>query len=147
MSTATPVTAQLAALPTLPMKDLWSLWDTHFPRRPASWNRDYLAARLAHRIQERALGGMDTDIRTRLLRLGESESVFGKRRPEIHFVPGTVLMREYGATQHRVTVNPAGLYELNGKTFKSLSAVARHITGVNWSGPAFFGVKGKGLPK
>jgi hypothetical protein len=147
MNPAPPVAAQLATLPTLPMTELWALWDAHFPRRPASWNRDYLAARLAHRIQERVLGAMDADLRARLLRMGQSQSVFGKRRPELHLMPGTVLLRDYGDTQHRVTVTPAGLYELNGKTFKSLSAVARHITGVNWSGPAFFGVKGKGVPK
>lgn len=34
------VAAQLAALPTMPMKDLWALWDAHFPRRPGTWNRD-----------------------------------------------------------------------------------------------------------
>lgn len=144
MTQPTTVAAQLAALPTLPMKDLWALWDAHFPRRPGTWNRDYLASRLAHKIQEAAFGGIDTDIQRRLLRLGESQSTFGNRRPEVHLMPGTVLLREYGSAVYRVTVTPEGFYDLNGKVFKSLSAVARHITGVNWSGPAFFGVKQKG---
>jgi hypothetical protein len=69
--------------------------------------------------------------------------VFGKRRAEVHLMPGTVLLREYESNEYRVTVTPEGFYDLNGKMFKSLSAVARHITGVNWSGPAFFGVKQK----
>jgi len=137
------VTAQIAALPTMPMKDLWALWDTHFPRRPGTWNRDYVASRVAYKIQEAAHGGVDPDIRRRLVRLGESQSVFGKRRSEVHLMPGTVLLREYESNEYRVTVTPEGFYDLNGKVFKSLSAVARQITGVNWSGPAFFGVKPK----
>lgn len=54
---------------------------------------------------------------------------------------GTVLLREYESNEYRVTVTPEGFYDLNGKVFKSLPAMARHITGVNWSGPAFFSVK------
>lgn len=142
-----PIAAQLAALPVMPMKDLWVLWDAHFPRRPGTWNRDYVAARVACKIQEAAYGGVDPDIRRRLVRLGESQSAFGKRRSEVHLMPGTVLLREYESSEYRVTVTPEGFYDLNGKVFKSLSAVARHITGVNWSGPAFFGVKPKGGKK
>ncbi len=141
------VAARLAALPAMAMKDLWALWDAHFPRRPGSWNRDYVASRVAYKIQESAFGGVDPDIRRRLVRLGESQSAFGKRRSEVHLMPGTVLLREYESNDYRVTVTPEGFYDLNGKLFKSLSAVARHITGVNWSGPAFFGVKQKGGKK
>lgn len=144
MPQPTTIAAQLAELPTLPMKHLWVLWDAHFPRRPGTWNRDYLASRLAHKIQETAFGGIDPDIQRRLLRLGESQSTFSRRRTEVHLMPGTVLLRDYGSAEYRVTVTPEGFYDLNGKVFKSLSAVARHITGVNWSGPAFFGVKQKG---
>jgi len=141
MTRSSSVAAQLAALPTMPMKNLWALWDAHFPRRPGTWNRDYVASRVAYKIQEAAHGGVDPDIRRRLVRLGESQSVFGKRRSEVHLMPGTVLLREYESNEYRVTVTPEGFYDLNGKVFKSLSAAARHITGVNWSGPAFFGVK------
>jgi hypothetical protein len=144
---ASSIAAQLAALPSMPMKDLWALWDAHFPRRPGTWNRDYVASRVAYKIQEAAHGGVDSDIRRRLVRLGESQSVFGKRRSEVHLMPGTVLLREYESNEYRVTVTPEGFYDLNGKLFKSLSAVARHITGVNWSGPAFFGVKQEGGKK
>ena len=147
MTNTSTVAAQLAALPTMPMKDLWQLWDNHFPRRPGTWNRDYVTSRVAYKIQEAAHGGVDPDIRRRLTRLGESKSVFGKRRSEVHLMPGTMLLREYESQEYRVTVTPEGLYDLGGKVFKSLSAVARHITGVNWSGPAFFGVKQMGAKK
>ncbi len=145
MTQSHTLAAQLAALPSMPMADLWRLWDAHFPRRPGTWNRDYVLARVAYKIQEAAHGGVDPDIRRRLTRLGESQSVFGKRRgAEIHLMPGTVLMRNYESQEYRVTVTPEGFYDLGGKVFKSLSAVARHITGCQWSGPAFFGVKQKG---
>jgi hypothetical protein len=140
----TPISTQIAALATLPMADLWKLWDAHFPRRPGTWNRDYVQSRVAFKIQEAAFGGIDPNIRQKLVRLGESQSVFGKRRAEVHLMPGTVLLREFNAQEYRVTVTPAGFYDLDGKLFKSLSAVARHITGCQWSGPAFFGLKQKG---
>ena len=46
----------------MPMKDLWALWDAHFHRRPGTWNRDYVASRVAYKIQEAAHGGVDPDI-------------------------------------------------------------------------------------
>lgn len=141
MHETTSVTAQLAALPGLPMADLWKLWDEYYPRRPGTWNRDYVASRVAFKIQERAHGGINPDMRRRLLRMGESQSAMGKRTKEqVMLMPGTVLMRDWGETTHRVVVTPEGLYELDGKKFRSLSAAARHITGTQWSGPKFFGL-------
>lgn len=52
------ISAQLAALPPLPMADLWALWDQHFPRRPSHRNRNYVESRLAYRIQELAYGAL-----------------------------------------------------------------------------------------
>ena len=44
---AAPISAQLASLPSLPMAELWALWDQHFPRRPSHRNRNYVESRLA----------------------------------------------------------------------------------------------------
>ena len=135
------VTTQLAALPGLPMNELWALWDAHFPRRPGTWSRDYVISRLTYRIQELAYGSMDPDIRRRLLRMGESQSKIGQRyKLEAQLLPGTVFVREWGERTHRVTVSPDGRFELDGKLFRSLSAASRHITGTQWSGPKFFGL-------
>ena len=135
------VIATLASLPTLPMAALWVMWDAHFPRRPGTWNRHYVASRVAQRIQEIAYGGINPDIKRRLLRLGESQSALGKRRGiECHLMPGTVLQRDWDEVTYRVVVTPSGFYECGGRVFKSLSAAARHITGTNWSGPRFFGI-------
>lgn len=64
------------------------------------------------------------------------------RGPELRLMPGTVLVREWDAREYRVKVTGDGRYELDGQSYKSLSAVARAITGAHWSGPAFFGLKG-----
>lgn len=143
MTRSTSVAAQLAALPTMPMKDLWALWDAHFPRRPKRVHRRYLEARLAYRLQEIALGGLPPAVKAHLADCGERHSkIKVGRGPEVRMMPGTVLVREWDAREYRVTVLPDGLYELNGQRYKSLSAAARAITGTHWSGPAFFGVKG-----
>jgi hypothetical protein len=135
------VSAQVAALHDMPMNNLWALWDTHFTRRPGTWSRDYVASRLAYKIQEKTYGAMEPDIKRRLMRMGESQSKLGQRRKlDDQLLPGTVLVREWEESAHRVTVTPAGRFELDGKVFKSLSAAARHITGTQWSGPRFFGL-------
>ena len=135
------VAAQVAALTNLPMDELWALWDGFYRKRPGTWSRDYVASRLAYKIQEHAFGGIDPDIHRRLLRMGETQSKLGQRSSvDSQLLPGTVLLREWGETSYRVTVTPDGRFEMGGKVFKSLSAASRHITGTNWSGPAFFGL-------
>jgi hypothetical protein len=128
------VSAQLAALPSLPMADLWALWDQHFPRRPSHRNRNYVESRLAYRIQELAYGALPTNIR-------KIKSAAG-RSTQTLLMPGTTLIREWDEREYRVTVTPEGLYALDGQVFKSLSAAARHITGTQWNGPKFFGLRG-----
>ena len=140
------VAAQLATLPSLPMPDLWALWDQHFPRRPAHRNRHYVESRLAYRIQEQAYGALPTPIRRMLVESGAKHSKIKSaagRSAQTLLMPGTTLIREWDEREYRVTVTPDGLYALDGQLFKSLSAVARHITGTHWSGPKFFGLRDK----
>jgi len=142
------VRAQLAALPSLPMAELWALWDQHFPRRPDHRNRSYVESRLAYRIQEKAYGALLPNVRKLLVEAGAKRSKIktnvGRGTPAL-LMPGTTLIREWEDRQHRVTVTPDGLYALDGQVFKSLSAAARHITGTRWNGPRFFGLRdGKG---
>lgn len=135
------VAARVAALPKLPMKELWALWDKYFARRPGHHNRDYVQARVAYKMQEEAFGGLKPEVRSQLVRIGEAQSKIKTRRTnDIRIVPGTVLVREYGEREHRVTALADGGFEYEGRRFKSLSAAARHITGSQWSGPVFFGL-------
>lgn len=138
------VAAQLAALPSMPTAELWSLWDQHFPRRPAHCNRSYVESRLAYRIQEKAYGALPTAIRRMLVDAGAKHSKIKTatgRSAQTLLMPGTTLIREWDEREYRVTVTPEGLYALDGHVFKSLTAVARHITGTHWNGPKFFGLR------
>ena len=143
--TQSSVAARLAALPSLPMTEIWTLWDRYFPRRPDYPNRNHLESRLAYKIQEEAFGGLAPATRQRLEAIGAQHSKIKLRaKPrDLHFAPGTVLLREWGEREHKVTVTAEGLFDYEGRTFKSLTAVARHITGAHWSGPLFFGLRAR----
>lgn len=134
--------AQIAQLPQLPMEKLWALWDDLFDRRPGHHQRTYLESRIAYRLQERAFGGLSSHLRRKLEQIGQSGVVPShKRRNDTELVPGTTLVREYNGLTYRVTVLDDARFELEGRAFKSLSAVARAITGTSYSGPVFFGLK------
>jgi hypothetical protein len=142
----TSIAAQIVNLGCLPMSELWVMWDRYFPRRPDYPNRTHVESRLAYKLQEEAFGGLAPETRKRLEAIGEKYSKIKLRAKSkgFDFAPGTVLLREWGERDHRVTVNADGRFEYEGNTFKSLTAVARHITGTHWSGPMFFGLTGKG---
>jgi hypothetical protein len=139
------VSAQIAALPALAIKELWALWDVHFARRPANTNRGYIESRLAYKLQELAYGGLPDGVRKYLADCGAKHSKIAitnqGRGNEVHLMPGTLLLREWDDREYRVMVTPDGQYDIDGQRFKSLSAAARHITGTPWSGPKFFGLR------
>jgi hypothetical protein len=138
------VAARIAELGHLPMAELWTLWDRYFERRPEFPNRTFVESRLAYKLQEEAFGGLSPQTRQRLEAIGAKHSKIKlrARARKFDFAPGTVLLREWGEREHRVTVNADGHFEYEGRCFTSLTAVARHISGTHWSGPAFFGLKG-----
>ena len=139
------VAAQIAELACLPMAELWTLWDRYFTRRPEYPNRTHIESRIAYKLQEDAFGGLSRETKQRLEAIGAKHSKIKLRaKPrEFNFAPGTVLLREWGEREHKVTVSATGLFEYEGRAFKSLTAVARHITGAHQSGPLFFGMGGK----
>ena len=140
------VAAQVAALSSMPIKDPWVLWDRYFPRRPENPNRTYLESRIAYKIQEEVYGGLSPETRQRLIDIGAKHSNIKARKksPNIFLAPGTVLVREWGERDHQVRVTADELFEYDGRAFKSLSAVARHITGTQWNGLLFFGLRKTG---
>ena len=139
------VAARISELSCLPMAELWTLWDRYFTRRPDYPNRTYVESRIAYKLQEDAFGGLSPETKQRLEAIGAKHSKIKQRaKPrEFNFAPGTVLLREWGEREHKVTVTATGLFEYEGRAFKSLTAVARHITGAHQSGPLFFGMGGK----
>ena len=138
------IAARIADLGHLPMSELWTLWDRYFERRPSHPNRTHIESRLAYKLQEQAFGGLAPETRQRLEAIGAKHSRIKLRaKPRaFNFAPGTVLLREWAAREHRVAVTAEGLFEYEGRNFKSLTAVARQITGQHMSGPNFFGLKG-----
>jgi hypothetical protein len=136
------IVSQIAQLPQMPMENIWALWDEFFDRRPGHHQRTYLESRIAYKLQERAFGGLPSHVRRKLEQIGETGEVPNhKRRAESDLAPGTTLIREYNGLTYRVKVMDDGRFDLDGRPFKSLSAVARAITGTVYSGPVFFGLK------
>ena len=133
---------QLHSLSTLAMPEFWELWDKHFKDRPRYPHRKQLESRLAYRLQEIAYGGLDPKTRNLLADIGERLSkIKTSKRLNTPLLPGTVLIREFDGIDYRVTVAMDGRFEFDGHKYKSLSAIAKQITGTQWSGPVFFGLK------
>ena len=138
------VLARLAALKTTPTPDLKRQWRDLFETEPPPYNRRFLESRLAYRIQELAYGGLKPETIERLEALGQQldggNIVLRRTRAEEKPISGTRLIREWQGIEHCVTVRDHD-YEYQGRPYKSLSAVARAITGTRWNGWVFFGLK------
>jgi hypothetical protein len=141
------VLPRLAALQTATAAELKDQWRVLLGKEPPPFNRPYLVSRLAYRIQELAYGGLKPEIRSRLEALGEQldggNVVLRRIRADSRPLPGTRLIREYDGVQHVVTVR-ADDFEYEGRPYRSLSAIARHITGTRWNGWVFFGLRQPG---
>ncbi|MEQ9145207.1 MAG: DUF2924 domain-containing protein [Parvibaculaceae bacterium] len=146
MTTQDPIPARLAALKTATTPDLKAQWRDLFDNEPPPFNRRYLESRLAYRIQELSLGGLKPETIRRLERLGEELDGGDRSRRRVRAdampIAGTRLIREWQGVEHVVTVTADG-FEWQGRPYKSLSAIARAITGTRWNGWVFFGLKSR----
>lgn len=138
------VLAQLAALKIAPAGVLKDRWRELFDTEPPAYNRRFLENRLAYRIQELAYGGLSRQTLDRLKAMakqyGDQNPTERKARPMPRPIAGTRLIREWQGIEHCVTVR-AEDFEYLGRPYKSLSSVAREITGTKWNGWVFFGLK------
>jgi hypothetical protein len=138
------VIARVAALKTTPTPALKSMWRDLFEAEPPPYNRRFLESRLAYRIQELAYGGLKPETIKRLAAIAEDldggDPVRRRRPASDRPIAGTRLIRECQGVDHCVTVRDED-FEYQGRPYKSLSAVARAITGTRWNGPLFFGLK------
>jgi len=134
---------RLADLPQLSRTALHNHWKELFSAPPPPQLRRHLMIQvLAYRLQERAFGSITAANRGRLRQLARAfEANSNSPTSSIPTVrPGTRLVREWGDQVHLVNVETSG-YEYHGARYKSLSEIARLITGSHWSGPLFFGIK------
>ncbi|MFC3706246.1 DUF2924 domain-containing protein [Devosia honganensis] len=140
-----PIPVRLAALKTTSITDLKQQWRDLFDSEPPPFNRRYLESRLAYRIQELTYGGLKPETIRRLERLGEELDGGDRAKRSIRAdrdrpITGTRLLREWQGVEQIVTVTADG-FEWQGRPYKSLSAIARAITGTRWNGWVFFGLK------
>jgi hypothetical protein len=104
-------------------------------------HKDQLRPKIAYRLQELALGGLNESTKAKLesLTKGGIKVITNKKHSDL--LPGTKLCREYNESMHQVEILKDG-FEYNGQKWKSLSAIATKITGSKWNGPRFFGLRG-----
>lgn len=132
------IATEIGRLSRLSLRDLRAAWASEFRRDPPKglW-RDLQLRMLAWRLQERAHAGYDKAT-LKLLEASRQKHAGDERCRRLK--TGTVLIRDFGGSRHTVTIVPDG-FVWREKTYSSLSAIARIITGTNWNGPRFFGLR------
>ena len=135
--------AEIARLPSLGLTELRAHWKKLFGNPAAiSLRRKFLAKAVAYQMRLNARGGMSPTVRRRLreiadaARRGDVDAVLGTSSIK----PGTQLIRQWKDKTLTVTVLEQG-FAFDGKVFPSLSGIAKAITGTNWNGYSFFGIK------
>ena len=144
MTKTDPIPARLTALKAMSVNDLKTEWQALFAAPAPNNSRAFLEGRLAYRIQELTYGGPDRETRRMLDLLADEVEGVARRKNQIadprNPVVGTRLIREWDSVEHTVVVLKDG-FDWQGQKFKSLSAVARAITGTRWNGYRFFGLR------
>jgi hypothetical protein len=139
------ISRKLASLESSPIKALKQQWRAlNGSEPPHRISRQLLIRAVAYRIQEQARGGLKPSTRRLLVRLG-NDARSGqplKFEPATAASVGTVLVRDWHGTAYEVRVLDQGvLYKR--KRYRSLTEVAKLITGAHWNGPRFFGLRSK----
>jgi hypothetical protein len=133
----------LARLPEIDLAELRQQWRALYKSdAPPHLSRELLLRAVAYRIQEAALGGLRPERQRQLRQIIEEFNHTGevRRRARLELKSGTRLVREWRSRTYEVLVLDDG-FSWQGTEYRSLSAIARKITGTAWSGPLFFGLK------
>jgi Protein of unknown function (DUF2924) len=138
------VLTRLAGLKKMGVRELKTEWESLTGTPAPNNSRVWLEQRLAYRIQELAFGGLSKPL-VRMLDAMADEVEGKKVRKSVIADPrnpviGTRLVREWDGVEHVVTVLTDG-FDWQGRRYKSLSAIARDITGTRWNGYRFFGLR------
>lgn len=132
------VAAEISRIQTLKPDEVKALWCGTFKRDvPKGLTRDLLVRTLCWHIQERAIGGHDRATLQILASYAKGKPDGQKAR---RLKPGTEIVREYQGERHTVVVTAEGFRWRDGD-YSSLTAIAQAITGTNWNGPRFFGLR------
>jgi hypothetical protein len=137
------VEAELDRLPKMPIVNLRNRYRELFRTEPPkAFGPDLLRRSIAHRIQERAYGSLSQEHQRLLDQLVKAAQAKPNGRLELprRIKPGSELVRTWNRRTYRVVVLEKG-FAWEGRTFSSLSEIATEITGTNWNGPRFFGLR------
>jgi hypothetical protein len=145
------VEAEIGALAGLDLSALRGRWrDLYGSEAPVHMSPELMLRAIAHRIQEKAFGGLSASLKAKLASAANAVARAGKRGggsvqpPRVCrdrlMKPGTKFLREWNGRMIEVIAMADGRYLYEGEAHRSLSAIARKITGTRWSGPTFFGI-------
>jgi hypothetical protein len=135
--------AELDRLPKMRIVDLRNRYRELFRTEPPkAFGPDLLRRSIAHRIQEKAYGGLSREHQRLLDQLVKVAQAKPSGRLELpsRIKPGSELVRTWNRNTYRVVVLEKG-FACEGQTFSSLSEIAFAITGTKWNGPRFFGLR------
>lgn len=130
---------ELDALASLSPAQLREKWNTIEGSTPPAVPSSLLRRLLAQRLQERRHGALPVLIARELGRIGKNGRGTEPLRAQLELTPGTRLVREWNGQTISVEVLEAD-FSYADRTWRSLSEIARHVTGAHWSGPRFFGL-------
>ena len=141
------VLRRVAEVQNMGVEQVKDTWRTLYGTEPPAYTVEFLKKRIIYRIQEIAFGGISDATKKRMAdvlveygydEIGARPKKFkGKQEAP---VPGTRLLREWHGETYEVVVTRTG-YNYLGRNYNSLSAIARKITGTQWNGCAFFGLR------
>lgn len=128
------VRRQLLALSQMSKAELIEKWRDLYGKEPPSYGPVFMRHRLAYRIQELFYGGLSAELLLAIIKNDDPAASQTKKRG---LRPGTVIVRMWHDVKHEVIIRTNG-YEYQGQLYRSLSAVAKKITGAHWNGNRFF---------
>lgn len=130
----------LDRLASMPLAEMKVEWARRYAAPAPNLSLDLLRLGLGYKLQEQRLGGVSRSTRTLLHQMAVRDASGGPARPlPRKLTPGTRLVRDWHGVGHTVVVLNDG-FEYDGKHWKSLTAIAKAITGNHWNGPLFFGL-------
>lgn len=145
--TRTTVLKQLSALKTMSLEELKTKWQELYGDEAPQYKTQFLIKKLAYRIQELYHGGLSTEAKNYISLRASSDplatiqtKIPQARKVTEDLLPGTRFVRIWNDKRYEVIVREDG-FEFEGKLYRSLSAIARDITGTRWNGKVFFGYK------
>lgn len=143
MPRAAKLESELDAITNMSADQLRERWDMMGDGPPPQVPPSILRHLLAQRLQERKHGALPVIVVRELERIATGESAVPPMRPRVELTPGTRLIREWNGQTLCVDVLEEG-FSYDNRCWRSLSEIARHVTGAHWSGPRFFGLTGNG---